>query len=41
LNYDWDSQKFYGAKYYYFLRYKLPGINLVTFEGQYEFGPAF
>ena len=39
-NCKWDEQKFYNTTFYYFLRYELPGINVVTFEGQYEFGPG-
>lgn len=37
---DFDYYSMYHSKYYYFLRYRLPGIDRVTFENQYEFGPS-
>ena len=41
LNLDFNRSVMYYSKHYYHLRYKLPGINLVTFERRYEFGPSF
>ncbi len=40
LNLDFNRSAMYYSKHYYHLKYKLPGINLVTFEHRYEFGPS-
>ncbi|MBN1416052.1 MAG: hypothetical protein JW973_13200 [Bacteroidales bacterium] len=39
MNINWSDAEFYSKKFYYYLRYRLPGINVVTFERSYEFGP--
>ena len=41
VNMDFNRSVMYDSKHTYYLRYKLPGINLVTFERRYEFGPSF